>query len=174
MPCRSWQHASASASQSDAVACLEFQHFGGVLTQRLERCSLSRISTCSEAENARTAKPARAARRSPTSAQGHHTEQIAAHMPWPGAFPSTWQAHAAHGVFGQLERFAMWACAQCCRGLAVHDMPTHLSPATRLRCQCGSSDAPPAPRAMPDCQVQLAKFAFDLGVVAVAGGVGEE
>jgi hypothetical protein len=72
--------------------------------------------------------------------------QTAARMPWPGAFPSTWQAHAAHGVFGQLERFAMWACAQCCRGLAVHDMPTQLSPATRPRCQFGSSDTPPAPR----------------------------
>ena len=173
MPCRSW-HASASASPSDAVACLEFQHFCRVFTQRLERCSLSRISTCSEAENARTTKPTRAARRSPRSAQGHHTEQTAAHMPWPGAFPSTWQAHAAHGVFGQLERFAMWACAQCCRGLAVHDMPTQLSPATRLRCQFGSSDTPPAPRAMPDCQVLFGRSSFELGGVAVAGGAGEE
>ena len=88
----------------------------------------------------------RRATQSETSAGASHTEQIAAHMPWPGAFPSTWQAHAAHGVFGQLERFAMWACAQCCPGLAVHDTPTQLSPATRPRCQFGSSDTPPAPR----------------------------
>ena len=87
----------------------------------------------------------RRARQSGISAGASHTEQIAAHMPWPGAFPSTWQAHAAHSVFGQLERCAMWACAQSCPGLAVHDMPTLLSPATRPRCQFGSSDTPPAP-----------------------------